>query len=120
MLQNLSTTKYTMSKKFIISWFHVVSFVLFVVISPRMLCPSEFKGGFRRVVFAQSPSPDWAKQKFSANSASLWLLLNLFTAEAQRTPREGLFCLSGDDHKQNDSTEWEEARKAYSLEEGGT
>jgi len=41
----------------------------------------------------------------------------LFTAEAQRTPREGLFCLSGDDDKQKDSSEWEENRKAYFLEE---
>ncbi len=84
-----------------------------------MLCPSEFKKGFRQVVFAQSPSPDWAKQIFSANSASLRLLLNLFTAEAQRTPREDFFCLSGDDDKQKDSSEWEEGRKAYFLEESG-
>ncbi len=77
-----------------------------------MLCPSEFKNGFRPVVFAQSPSPDWAKQIFSATSASLRLLLNLFTAEAQRTPREGFFCLSGDDDKQKDSSEWEEAWRA--------
>jgi hypothetical protein len=85
-----------------------------------MLCPSEFRDGFRPVVFAQSPSPDWAKQIFSANSASLRLLHNLFTAEAQRTPREGFFCLSGDDDKQKDSSEREEGRKAYSLEESGS
>ncbi len=45
-------------------------------ILPRMLCPSEIRDGVRSVVFAQSPSPDWAKQIFSANSASLRLLLN--------------------------------------------
>jgi hypothetical protein len=85
-----------------------------------MLCPSEFRGGFRPVVFAQSPSPDWAKQIFSANSASLRLLLNLFTAEAQRTPREGFFCLSGDDDKQKDSSEREPGRKAFFFEERGS
>ncbi len=84
-----------------------------------MLCPSEFWDGFRPVVFAQSPSPDWAKGKFSADSASLRLLLNLFSAEAQWTPREGLFCLSGDDDKQKDSSEREAGRKAYFLEECG-
>ncbi len=57
----------------------------------RMLCPSKFRDEFSLLVFAQSPSPDWVKQIFSANSASLRLLLNLFTAEAQRTPREGFF-----------------------------
>ncbi len=40
-------------------------------IPSRMLCPSEFRDGFRPVVFAQSPSPDWAKHIFSANSVSL-------------------------------------------------
>jgi hypothetical protein len=43
----------------------------------------------------------------------------LFTAEAQRTPREGFFCLSGDDDKQKDSSEREEGRKAFFLEESG-
>ncbi len=52
-------------------------------ILPRMLCPSEFRDGYRPVDFAQSPSPDWAKQIFSANSASLRLLLKFFTAEVQ-------------------------------------
>ena len=42
----------------------------------RMLCPSEFRDGFRAAVFAQSPSPDWAKMKFSALSASLRLNLS--------------------------------------------
>jgi hypothetical protein len=37
--------------------------------------------------------------------------------EPQRTPREGFFCLSGDDDKQKDSSEWEEGRKAFFLEE---
>ena len=73
--------------------------------------------GRRPVVFAQSPSPDWAKGKFSADSASLRLLLDLFTAEAKRTPREGFFFLSGEDYKKKDSYEKEEGRKAYSLEE---
>ncbi len=65
-----------------------------------MLCPSEFWDGFRPVVFAQSSSPDWAKGKFSADSASLRLLLDLFT-------------------KQKDSYEKEEGRKAFFLEESG-
>ena len=43
---------------------------------PWTLCPSEFRDGFRAVVFAQSPSPDWAKGKFSAHSAPLRLLAN--------------------------------------------
>jgi hypothetical protein len=36
-------------------------------------------------------------------------LLDVFTAEAQRTPSGGIFCLSGDDDKQKDSSEREEA-----------
>jgi hypothetical protein len=84
-----------------------------------MLCPSEFRNEFRPVNFAQSPSPDWANEKFSANSASLRLLLDLFTAKAQRTPREGFFCLSGDGNKQEDSYEKEKGRKAFFLEESG-
>ena len=60
------------------------------------------------VVFAQSPSPDWAKGKFSADSVSLRLLLNLFTAEAQDA-EGGIFCLSGDDDKQKDSSKREQA-----------
>jgi hypothetical protein len=79
-----------------------------------MLCPSEFRDRFRPVVFAQSPFPDWAKQIFSANSASLRLLLNVFTSEAQRTPREGIFCWSGDDDKQKDSSEREGAGRLTS------
>ncbi len=30
---------------------------------------------------------------------------------------EGFFCLSGDDDKQKDSSEWEEGRKSFFLEE---
>ncbi len=63
---------------------------LFLPMSRTFRLNSEWDK-FRPVVFAQSPSPDWAKGKFSADSASLRLLLNLFTAEAQRTPRGAFF-----------------------------